>query len=35
MKTWPTFPVSVRLWLHSDMYFWDPEDNESLSPEVI
>jgi hypothetical protein len=22
MKTRPTFTVSVKLWLHSDMYIW-------------
>ena len=35
MKPQPTFCVSVKLWLHSDVYlgssFLDPEEIESIS----
>ena len=24
MEPQPTFPVNVKLWLHSDMYLWVP-----------
>ena len=24
MEPQPTFPVNVKLWLHSDMYIWVP-----------
>jgi len=34
MKTWPTFSVSVKVWVHSDMYIWvrflDPNDINTL-----
>jgi len=38
-KLGPTFSVSVRLWLHSDMYicvfFFNPEDIKGLSMGAI
>ena len=39
MKPLPTFFVSVKLWLHSDMCKWarflDPEDIQCLSLDAI